>query len=136
VPSRVVRLGAWCDLVSDDPTARRREFSVGEFAVLADGRRIELHADRGWADQSFVAGGPAPIDMDVWQCATREDLEQQVLDVVLPDDAEVTNEDHPWEWLSRLLHDHGVEASPEDLRMLPYIVELSAQIQARIPPSG
>ncbi len=52
---------------------------------------------------------------------------------VLPDDAEETGEEHPWEWLAELLRAQGVEAPPEDLRGLPYDVEFSDRLRARLP---
>jgi hypothetical protein len=87
VDTQVVRLGAWCDIETEDEARRRFlteaadgddgpeavdgragpqpgrfvpgpgmpvlypggiDFRVEEFAVLADGRRIRLHAERGF----------------------------------------------------------------------------------------
>jgi hypothetical protein len=56
VGTRVVRLGAWCDFVTED------EVRVEDFAVLADGRRILLPADRGfsaWGSDRLRARIPA-----------------------------------------------------------------------------
>ncbi len=158
----VVRLGAWCDieteeearrrLLTDTPDGDERQdaadgradpqpgrfvpvpgvpvlspgsisFRVEEFAVLADGRRIRLHAERGF---SLSAGA------DPWQYLTLESLEADVRATVLPDDAEETGEVHPWEWLSELLRVQGIEASPEELRGLPYDVEFSGRLRARL----
>ncbi len=130
MPAQVVRLGAWCDIEDEDDTARGVSFRVEEFAVLADGRRIRLHADRGFSTWLSSAGGQEPVDP--WQHLTREDLERSVRTTVLPDDAEDSGEDHPWEWLSRLLRARGVEASSRQLRVLPYDVEFSDALRARI----
>lgn len=159
----MVRLGAWCDIESEDEARRRlldeaaagddgQEaadgaagpepgrfvpapgmpilspggilFRVEEFAVLADGRRIRLHGERGF---TLSAG------VDPWQYLTLESLEADVRTTVLPDDAEDTGEDHPWEWLCELLRVQGIEASPEELRTLPYDVEFSDRLRDRVP---
>ena len=160
----MVRLGAWCDIETEDDARRRLlagaaegddppgevddvprpgrfvpvpgvpvlspggiSFQVEEFAVLADGRRVRLHAERGF---TLSAG------VDPWQFVTLESLEAAVRATVLPDDAEQTGDDHPWEWLAELLRDHGVAASPEQLRTLPYDVELSDRLRARLAAGG
>ena len=161
--TQVVRLGAWCDIETEDEARRRLlaatadahdgpeavddgadpqprifvpgpgrpalspggiSFRVEEFAVLADGRRIRLHAERGFG----ISAGADP-----WQYQTLERLEADVRTTVLPDDAEDTGEDHPWEWLSELLRARGIEASIEELRGLPYDVEFSDRLRARVP---
>ena len=158
VDTPVVRLGAWCDIVTEDEARQRLlaeaaddgaadvhghvgpgrfvpqpgvpvlspgaiHFRVEEFAVLADGRRVRLHAERGFG----LSGG-----VDPWQYLTLEGLEAHVRATVLPDDAEDTGEDHPWEWLSDLLRVQGVEASTEELRVLPYDVEFSDRLRVRV----
>ena len=159
----VVRLGAWCDIETEADARRRLltdapdgddpqgapgsgadwrpgrfvpvpgvpvlspgsiSFRVEEFAVLADGRRIRLHAERGF---TLSAGS------DPWQGLTLTSLEDDVRATVLPDDAEDTGEEHPWDWLSELLRLQGVEATPEELRELPYDVEFSDRLHARLP---
>jgi hypothetical protein len=162
VDTPVVRLGAWCDIVTEDEARQRFlaeaaeegpgdvdahavpasgwaafvsepgvpvlsrgaiHFRVEEFAVLADGRRVRLHAERGFG---LSAGA------DPWQYLTLETLDADVRTTVLPDDAEDTGEDHPWEWLSDLLRVQGIEASTEELRVLPYDVEFSDRLRARV----
>lgn len=168
----VVRLGAWCDLVTEDEARQRLlaaaaddgpedmsaprvpasgltfapfvpqpgvpvlspgtiRFRVEEFAVLADGRRVRLHAERGFT-LSTERGSGLSAEVDPWQHLTLESLEADVRATVLPDDAEVTGEDHPWAWLSDLLRAHNVEASTEALRVLPYDVEFSDRLLARM----
>jgi hypothetical protein len=106
-------------------------FRVEEYAVLADGRRIRLHAERGFT-LSAVRGFGLSAGADPWQGLTLEGLEADVRTTVLPDDAEDTGEDHPWEWLSDLLRVKGIEASAEQLRALPYDVEFSDRLRARV----
>jgi hypothetical protein len=98
-------------------------FRVEEFAVLADGRRIRLHAERGFS----LSGG-----VDPWEGLTLENMEANVRTTVLPDDAEDTGEDHPWDWLAALLRAQGIHASVEQLRAVPYGVEFSDRVRARV----
>lgn len=158
----MVRLGAWCEFETEDEARQRFlteaadgddeyeavdgrrspgpgrfvpgpgmpvlspggiSFRVEEFAVLADGRRLRLHAERGF---------PLSAGVDPWQYLTLENLEADVRTTVLPDDAEDTGEDHPWEWLCELLRGQGIEASPEEVRVLPYDVEFSDRLRDRV----
>lgn len=125
VDGPVVSLGAVCAIDvdrTDDPD--RQSFDVGEFAVLGDGRRILLHAERGW---STSTNGD-----DVWERETVETLRRTVLAVVLPDDAEETLEEHDFEWLSELLAQRGVTGFSHRLKHLPYEVVLSREILDRV----
>ncbi|HEX6351494.1 hypothetical protein [Actinophytocola sp.] len=152
---KIVRLGAWCDYVTEDEYRaelghssarvdqpepvpglmdarfldeavaqfrRGASFRVHEFADLADGRRLTLHTDRGFSLSGAV---------DIWASLTLATLEADVRTTVLPD--EDTGEEHPWEWLSELLHARGVDVSPEQLPELPYEVEFSERLRARVP---
>jgi hypothetical protein len=146
----VVRLGAWCDCRTEDEyraslapiglTAehldealghfrRSASISVSEFAVLADGRRVTLHAERGFTTSASWTD-------DAWDGMTREQVESNVLATVLPDedttDEDTTGEEHPWEWLAELLGAHGIEVEPDALRHVPYDVELSPRLLARL----
>jgi hypothetical protein len=99
---------------------RGASFDVHEFAVLGDGRRITLHTERGFS----VSGPP-----DAWAHLTAENLEADVRTTVLPDDGD---DEHPWEWLVSLLRAHGIDTSPEQLRTVPYAVEFSHRLTARL----
>jgi hypothetical protein len=164
----VIGLGAWCDYVTEDEYRDRLErdsarlqvsagrdgepspgwapinaeaipeaiesfrrglsFRVQEFAELSDGRRITLHDERGYG-----TSGPE----DPWQFQTSESIEADVRTTVLPDDDD--GEEHPWEWLVELLQTQGVEATPEQLKQVPYRVEfsqrLAAKLRLRTPPA-
>jgi len=136
----VTGLGARCDFVTEDEYRQRLvrdgwpaeeienliedlkqgvSFDVHEFADLADGRRLTLHEERG-----FTTSGQ-------WRYLTLENLERDVRTTVLPDDDD-TEDEHPWEWLATLLHARGVEATAEALRILPYDVEFSERLRARL----
>lgn len=124
-------LGARCDLAeSSGASPGGVSFTVSEFAVLDDGRRITLHADRGWTSWARSTGAAEPIDP--WTFLTREHLEQDVLNVVLPDDAETTGQSHEWAWLCELLQRHGIEATVDELKAIPYAVEISDDILSRL----
>jgi hypothetical protein len=49
---------------------------------------------------------------------------------VLPDDAEVTGDDHSWEWLASLIRDHGIAVTPEQLKTVPYVIEFGPRLSA------
>jgi hypothetical protein len=146
----VVRLGAWCDLVTEDEYRQRLvrdgwpadevgnlvedfkrgvSFVVHEFAELADGRHLTLHEERGFTGVTLASRGPSPSDQ--WRYLTLENLERDVRTTVLPDDDD-TQDEHPWEWLAGLLHEHGVDATAEELRVLPYDVVFSERLRARV----
>lgn len=111
----MVGLGAWAELARTG-NQRGLHVDVHEFAVLSDGRRLTLHKDRG-----FSSSDRHPAAADV---------EGGVLTTVLPDDAEATGEDHPWEWLASLIAGQGAAVTPEQLKAVPYVVELGPQLSA------
>ncbi len=125
----VVRLGAECDLIRE--SGPELAFRVTEFADLADGRRLVLRADRGFTSRLRGPGADEPGA--AWRHETVAGLAADVLATVLPDDAEETGEDHPWEELAGLLRDRGVAVSAGELRRAPYAVELSDRVRARLP---
>ena len=108
---------------------RGLSFDVHEFADLADGRRLTLHEGRGFTSWALASSAPAPSDQ--WRHLTLEDLERSVRTTVLPDDDD-TQDEHPWEWLAELLHVHGIEATAEELRLLPYDVVFSERLRTRV----
>jgi hypothetical protein len=125
----VVRLGAECDLTRE--SGPEVSFGVSEFADLADGRRLVLRADRGFTSRLHGPGADQPGA--AWRHETLAGLAADVLATVLPDDAEETGEDHPWEELAGLLRDRGVAVPAAELRHVPYVVELSNRVRARLP---
>ena len=110
----VVGLGAWSELAHRDQ--RGMDIKVAEFAVLDDGRRLTLHRDRGFSTSATRL--------------TAEHAQRSVLTTVLPDDAEVTGEDHPWEWLASLISEQWVAVTPEQLKTVPYAVEFGPRLSA------
>ncbi|WP_157474713.1 hypothetical protein [Parafrankia sp. EUN1f] len=123
----VIGLGAWCDYVPEsDPRVLR--FQVEEFAVLSDGRRLTLTADRGWS--SSLVGSPTTDD--AWSFLTLAEVTETVLVVVGPDEGDQTTDAHPWALLAERLRAQDVDTTPGALRDLPYEVVLSERLQARI----
>ncbi|PWU52769.1 hypothetical protein DLJ47_17895 [Micromonospora sp. S4605] len=125
-PGRVVGLGAICDLRPQRPgETDSQSFSVSEFVTLEDGRRVTLHQDRGftigWNSTGDPRTGAAPAG------ETRDSITQNVLNVVLPDDEDDT-EDHPWSWLADLARARGLNVTEQDLRGLPYEVVLTDKV--------
>jgi len=135
VEIQVVGLGAWCDSVSSNGADNWLRFRVEEFATLSDRRRLTLSDDRGWTSSIHtVPAGLLPPDP--WADLSVEGIEQDVRNVVLPDDAEQTGDEHPWAVLTARIRALGVETTPELLRNLPYEVILSPGIQARLSTSS
>jgi len=114
----VVGLGAWSELAGKDQHGMR--IDVREFAVLDNGRRLALHQERGFSTSATRMSA--------------DHAERSVLTTVLPDDAEVTGEDHPWEWLASLVRSHGVPVTPEQLKAVPYVVEFGPRLSAVLEP--
>jgi len=85
-------------------------------------------------------GGVDVVGLGAWcdnstEDEYREELAGSVGNVVLSDDAEETEEEHPWPWLTERLGGLGVGTTPEELRGLPYEVILSRRLRARLSTS-
>lgn len=118
----VVSLGAWADIAEEGP-GPSVDLDVCEFAILADGRCLTID-ERGYG----WSGGEGP-----WAHDTVESITEGVLSCVLPDDDETAAvEDHPWSHLVWCLAQHGVVTDEGHLRAVPYEVELSDRILARL----
>lgn len=120
---RVRLLGATCDLAGEAADGQSVSFSVSEFAELDDGFRVILHTDRG-----FTLGWGGQPDMEpISRTLTRDELSQEVLNTVLPDEDD--GEAHPWEWLAQLVRLKGWEADAAELRRLPYQVNFTRAVE-------
>ena len=125
--AKVVLLGAECEYRPPERSLASpgsASFDVAEFALLDDGRRVVLHRERGFAVSRSARGNP-------WEWLTAEGITADVLTTVLPD-GEDPAEEHPYEWLQGLLQRTGVEASLEELRRVPYVVELGESVCAQL----
>ncbi|TDB81998.1 hypothetical protein E1182_03200 [Micromonospora sp. KC721] len=132
-PGRVVGLGAICDLRPQRPgETDSRSFSVSEFARLEDGRRVILHRDRGFTVGWRSTGDPRTGGVPIGE--TRDSIAQNVLNVVLPDDDDGT-EDHPLSWLADLARARGLNVTAQDLRGLPYEVVITDKVTQWLAPA-
>jgi len=114
----VIGLGAWAELAHKDD--RGMDIDVQEFAVLNDGRRLTLHQNHGFRTSATHM--------------TADHAVRSVLTTVLPDDAEETGEDHPWEWLASLIQSQGVAVRPDQLKAVPYVVEYGPRLSVLLRP--
>lgn len=122
-PVAVVGLGAWCDLDSREEDSRGgsgTSFKVREFALLSDGREVTLLDDRGWTTSAPLGG------------ISLNHVVRNVYNVVLPDNAEETGQEHEWQRFAQRLRAAGVAVTPDELRALPYRVILSDRLRARL----
>jgi hypothetical protein len=116
----------WSPSVGVDPAPEERSasFDVAEYGVRDDGTRVLLHQERG-----FTVG--VVPRCDPWSGVTAEMIERDVLTTVLPDDDD-TGDEHPYEWLADLCRQQGVDATADDLRRVPYHVELTSELRHRL----
>jgi hypothetical protein len=116
---RVVGIGAICDFRTGAPEpGPSQSFSVSEFVVLEDGRRVVID-HRGFTLGSNVDSVRAGL--------TSQIMSQQVLNVVLPDDDE-SAEEHPWSWLAELARTNGIDVTADELKELQYEVVLTDRV--------
>lgn len=159
---RVVRLGAWCDYVTEDeyrdeflrspaPEEPRDEPFPGPGLMDARAREEAWPEDleRFRRDASFrvhefavlADGRHLTLSTDRGFAISGPvdlwdslTLEHLESDVLTTvlPDDEDTEEEHPWSWLSERLHAVGVEVPPERLKELPYEVVFSQRLRSRV----
>lgn len=86
-----------------------------------------LHRERGFSSQVVAVGGPTP---DPWSVTDAASIPRDVLITVMPD--EDSGEAHPWQWLLRLLSEHGVATTETALREAAYVVEFGPVLRQRL----
>lgn len=130
---RVAGLYAVCDL--DFPAGTTTgprvstfgySFSVREFARLSEGPPVLLR-ELGWSSQPSVGA-----TLGLWAYLTEQDIINDVRTVVLPDDAETSNEEHPWMLLASILTARGVPVTATQLRNVPYDILLSPRLRSKL----
>ena len=94
-------------------------------AVLADGRRLLLLDDRGWASNQ------------PWAALSRADVEETARMVVGPDEppegrSREDEEAGHWRHLAGTIRSHGVAVDAGELPNLPHDVVLGERLMARI----
>lgn len=124
----VTRLVTFVEL--DDTATEPRQMSVSarHEAVLMNGGRVLLLADRGWS-----TSGP----LNIWAVTSVKEIADTARMVVGPDEpfgkcAQKDMEAHHWASLAAVLRRQGVDADALELRRLPHDVVLSEQLLARI----
>jgi hypothetical protein len=110
-PVAVVSLGAWGDL--NEGSGGGTSCKVREFALLSDGREVTLLDDRGWTTS-------APLGR-----ISLAHVVRNVYNVVLPDNAEESGDEHEWQHFEQRLREAGIAVTGDELRALPYRVILS-----------
>ena len=110
---RIERLGVRAEV---ERSPDRLYVGLAEYAVLAGGRDVVFDDGRG-----YTVGGPGVADHAV--------TEHDIRLVLLPDDDEsAAVDDRPWAWIAELLREHGVSATPEQLRALPLDITIRDNI--------
>lgn len=124
-----IALGARCELSQYLEGGMTTSLDISEFLELQDGTRVILRDDLGLTSG---ARGYGP-DEDLRE--RRSSLIESVLTVVLPDEGDDDDgEEHPWEYLARLARSQGVDVNADDLRVLPYRVELTPAVEQLTRP--
>jgi hypothetical protein len=137
----VVRLGVLADLMPPEADADPlREFSIGleQYAELSDGRRVVYDERHGYSSGVGVyakASDELPSPPDVWTLMTREMVEHDIANVLLPDDDD-DPEARPWEHLAAQIRACGVATTAEHLRALPLEIVFSERLAERLPETG
>jgi zona occludens toxin (predicted ATPase) len=101
---------------------------VREFALLSDGREVTLLDDRGWTTSAPL--GRTADRQEARMSVT--DVVRNVYNVVLPDNAEETGEEHEWQRFAQRLREAGVAVTRDELQALPYRVILSDRLRSRL----
>lgn len=92
-------------------------FAIQEFAVQHSGVSVPLRRRVGFG--SSPSRGDAAAH---WRHMSVSTATREVLNAVLPDDAEQSGQPHPWGEFVEGLRAAGIHASPEELQRLPYSV--------------
>lgn len=129
VSGGIESLGVVCTWTSGDPKETGASFGLEEFAVLMSGARISLHNDRGWSVGILHREGSAPVRY--WENEKLDGVISAIHSVLLPED---DGDDHDWARLVDLLADKGMTVSADELRVLPYVVEVSPNLHDVLTP--
>lgn len=148
--TEIVGLYAFCDVTTRDDYAgfegmiqepssvaatlehfdKALHFSVMEYARLSDGGSILLREPMGWSSRPSMGTADSQ-----WTYLTEEKLVRTALNVVLPDDAEDSNDGHPWQVFTDTLAESGFQITVAELRELPYDVVFAPRLQRKLRSS-
>lgn len=135
--TRVRSLGVFCDLEAkedsrwsdtSDGELFELSFRLEEFVVLDDGSRVWFSTVSGFSTSAVSIDGRR---LDPWELMTREGLEADIRNALLPDDDD-SQDARPWGFLVKVLAGQGVTTSVGQLRRVPFVVEIAPAILARI----
>lgn len=126
----LVALGASCDMGSaegsgdETGTVGTITCEIAEWAYFDNGPAVLLRGGLGWFSHSS-----RPITKrELWARLTVASLSREVLNVVLPEDAEITGDQHAYQLFADLLRSSGRPVSETYLRSVPYLVTLSPRL--------
>jgi hypothetical protein len=137
----VTHLVTLVDVDDENSDARQMSVSARHEAALADGRRVLLLDDRGWAESELTASGMGEVSRrdqpDIWAMTSVEHIEETARVVVGPDEppdgySQEEVEAGHWDYLAGVLREQGVVAEALELKRLPHDVVLSERLLARI----
>lgn len=111
----------------DSAPPRQVSFEVVEFFQDNDGHRIQVAPVVGWTE---TAGGHSAAGH--LASMTTKSLKLQALNVLLPDDAEITGELQDWQGIRRTLSENGLDLPLKRLRSLPIRVEVDSDLREKI----
>jgi hypothetical protein len=128
----VTRLVIFVEVDETVADPRQMSLSARHEAVLSDGGRVLLLADRGWS-----ASGPP----DIWAVTSVEEITDTARMVVGPDErfgsrSQKDMEADHWASLAVVLRRQGVEADAPALGRLPHDVVLGQRLLERIGPQS
>jgi hypothetical protein len=102
------------------------QFSVREFATLSQGHPVLLR-ELGWTSVPSKGGADA-----LAAYLTEELILNGVRNVVMPDDAEGSVDEHPWKLLAETLVGIGFPTTASELEGMPYEIRLTPRLRARL----
>lgn len=103
--------------------ARGIHCTVREIACTDESAAVPLRGPLGWGSQ---ARRLEPAEQ--WGRMSTESMTREVLNVVLPDDAESTGESHPWSEFVTVLADAGLSVTERKLADVPYAVVFAPRL--------
>jgi len=131
----VARFITFTDVVGDVGDVGDASVLARHEALLTDGRRVVIFADRGWSWS--IRSTEGDVRHDPWSSTSRQDIEETARVVVGPDEAfdnhsqDDMEADH-WAHIARVLEQHGVSVAAHALTNVPHDVVLSERLLARV----
>lgn len=121
-----LRARGWSPAQAHDETlefARGIHCTVREIACTSGSVAVPLRGPLGWGSQ-----GRRLSPAEQWRLMSAESMTREVGNVVLPDDAERTGEDHPWLEFVTTLAEAGISVTEQELADVPYTVVFAPRL--------